>query len=142
MADYIRVYETSNESQANKYIENGWDLIDTQTRNRFDGEGGYSSYTNYTLGLSSKVYANKLLSIVKEYEKYGLKEVLFEKIEEETDDKISNYQQIGGGFKTPSETQLAKFVSNYEDIVNNEKVLLYKNEEKYNFDIDPDNMPF
>ena len=126
MTDYVRVFETTNETEANDYIKKGWDLISTPTKTSFDGEGGYSSYTQYTLGLSAKEYANKLLTVIREYEKYGFKELLVEKIEQEMDDKIEEYDTVGFWV---AETPLTRYMSEYEDVVNDEKVKYYKNKE-------------
>lgn len=132
MTNYVRVFETSDYDEANEYINKGWDLIDAPTKTRFDGESGYSSYTKYTLGLSSKEYANGLLAIIREYEKYGLKETLLEKVSREMDDNIEEYDTVGFW---NSDSPLANYMSNYEDVVNNEKVKYFKDKKQNDDDI-------
>lgn len=87
---------------------------------------GDGSYVKYSLGLSAKEYANKLLAIIREYEKYGLKELLVEKVEEELNDSMDLYQTAGFW---ESDAPLTKYMSDYEDIVNNKKVKYYKDKE-------------
>lgn len=138
MTDYVRVFETSEEREANKYIDKGWDLIDTSKRSSFNGEGGYSSYTQYTLGLSAKEYSNKLFDIIREYEKYGLKDELFGRVANEMDDRIDDYRPTSGlGVVTP----LAGYMSNYEEIVNDRSISFYRNN-PVNDDDDLENLPF
>lgn len=148
MADYVRVFETTSEKEANDYIKNGWDLIDTPTVTSFDGDSHYSSHTQYTLGFSAKVYANRLLAIVKEYEKHGFKEILFEKVAEELNDNVKWYHEpedkkqmtniklLGPGL---SKSPIAKFMSNYEYVVNDKKVSYYKDTK---IEIDDEDLPF
>ena len=144
MADYVKVFETTDYDDANKYIKNGWVLIDTPKKSTF-GEAGYTSYTKYTLGLSAKEHANRLLAIIREYEKYGLKETLLEKVAEEMGDNISEYEPAGFVSK---ETPLARYMSNYENVVNNEKILYSNQLKKYNESTykftkeNPDDLPF
>lgn len=139
MTDYIRVFETTNQKEANEYIKNGWDLIDTPTVTNFDGDSHYNSHTQYTLGLSAKEYANRLLAIVKEYEKHDLKEILFEKVAEELNDNAKWYEEkdkdealslalIGPG---PSKSPVAKFMVDYEDVINEKKVSYFRNKTTY-----------
>lgn len=123
MADYVKVFETSDYDKANEYIKNGWTLINTPKKSTFNGEDGYSSYTEYTLGLSAKEHANRLLAIIREYEKYGLKEALLEKVSAEMDDNIEEYDTTGFW---NSDSPLAKYMSSYEDIVNDKKVKYFK----------------
>lgn len=148
MADYIRVFETTSEKKANEYIKKGWDLIDTPTVTNFDGDSHYSSHTQYTLGLSTKEYANKLLAIIREYEKHDLKEILFEKVAEERNDNakwyeepenekhMANIELLGPGL---SKSPIAKFMTNYEDVVNEKKISYYK---KSKLEIDDEDLPF
>ena len=137
MADYVRVFETTSEKEANDYIKNGWDLIDAPTKTSFDGDSGYSSYTKYTLGLSAKAYSNKLLAVIRDYEKYGFKEALLEKIGEETDDNVENYDKDG---VVASKSPLAVYISNYEDAVNDSKTSYFNKAANAKFypDFDPD----
>ena len=107
MADYVKVIKTSNDKVANGYIKRGWDLIDTYKAIGTDEYGEpMGSFPVYNLGLSSKEFTNKLLGIIKEYENHGFKEALFEKIADEQGDQ--------SGLDSP----VAKFVTNYKEIVN------------------------
>ena len=119
MTKYVRVYETSDSTEANKLIKNGWDLISPSTEVTSDGEG---TYVRYNLGLSYKEYTNKLLSVIKDYEKHGYKDKLLKKVEEELNDKIDNYGTKGWHV---SDSPLANYLSNYEMIVNGKEVSYY-----------------
>ena len=123
MTDYIRLVETSSKEKADSYIKKGWDLIDTSKAINYESD---CSYLKYHLGLSSIKYANKLLAIIKEYEKYGFKEALLEKVGKEIGDKIENYQ--ASTCFPALETPLAKYAANYEDVVNNEEIFYLKKE--------------
>lgn len=147
MADYVRVFETMNEKEANEYIKNGWDLIDAPTVTNFDGDSHYTSRTQYTLGLSAKEHANKLLAIIREYEKRGFKAALFEETASEQNDNMKWYEPkgkaetarlelIGPG---PSKSPIAKFMADYEDVVNEKKVSYFRNA---TIEIDDDDLPF
>lgn len=125
MADYVRVYKTSDESEVNKYIQNGWDLIDTTKSVDYDTGG---RYVKHVLGLSYKEQANKLLTIIREYEKYGFKEELIKKVEDEMDDRLEDYKAIGF---PDIETPLANYMTNYENVVNNKDVFYSKKWKKY-----------
>lgn len=128
MADYVRVYETSNEKEANEYINKGWDLIGTSKMTQHDGD---ASYIKFSLGLSTKEYANRLLAIVKEYEKHGFKEVLLDKVASELNDNVDWYDSKDRkslswyelNEMVPSKTPLANFMTNYEHIVNDKNVI-------------------
>ena len=148
MAEYVRVFETSNVREANEYISKGWDLIDSPTITSFDGDSRYSNHTQYVLGLSTKEYANKLLAIIREYEKHGFKDVMFEEAARELNDNVELYEEpedekqlanielLGPGL---SKSPIAKFMADYEDMVNNKKISYFRNT---NIKITDDDNPF
>ena len=117
MDKYVRLIEANDEYDANKYIENGWEVISTV---KFSN--GESEYLRYHLGLPAKVLMDKLMSIVKEYEKHDLEDVLFEKVAKETNDRVENYETSKSGVPW---TPLAKFMTEYDNTVNGSR-LSYK----------------
>lgn len=128
MGDYVRVFETANEEDVNEYINKGWDLIGTSKITQHDGD---ASYIKFTLGLSTKEYANRLLAIVKTYEKHGLKDTMFEKVASEIGSSVNWYNLKAKKSLSwyelselaPSKAPLAKFMTDYEHIVNNADVI-------------------
>lgn len=110
MTDYARIYATSNIGVVNVHLEKGWNIIDTSKELQHDGE---STRTVYTLGLPLKEHARQLLEIIREYEKYDLKEVLFEQVEG-TDDGSGPFWRID------------QLKEDYESIVNGEIPLRYE----------------
>lgn len=120
MTDYIRVHITSDDEEANKYIKKGWDLIDTSKSVSYETGG---SYTKYSLGFSTREYSNQLLAIIKDYEKHGFKELLFEKVAEEMDDKIDDYETTG---YRASNSSLAVYMTKYENVVHDQNVMYSK----------------
>lgn len=118
MADYARVIETGSIDEAQRMIDNGWEIINTTTVTEPDGH----SYFKYLIGFSYKDMANSLLSIVKDYEEQGFKDQLFEKIALKNDEKLEDYTR--GGFYSAS-TPLTKYMKNY-DLVVDDKITSYE----------------
>lgn len=139
MVEYVRVFETSSMKEVHEYTNKGWVVINTYKIEEDDDlpiDGGI----RYVLGLSSKELSNKLIDIVKEYEKYGFKDALFGKIADEMGDRLEDYRPSSGlGVVAP----LAKYMSNYEELVNG-KTVLYNRNNPANYDDDDDDvdMPF
>lgn len=123
MADYIKVFRTSDEKEVNEYINKGWEIINTGKVVQIEG----SEYLRYNLGYPAKAQLAKLTAIIKEYEKYGLKEILFEKVAAENDESLDEYESDG---VYPSTTPLTEYMSNYEEVVNDEKVSYYSKQVK------------
>ena len=114
MYEYVRLIEAENEYEANEFIENGWEVISA-----VKSKNGESEYIKYHLGLPAKVLLDKLMSIVKEYEKHGLKDVLFGKVAKKTNDRAENYAASKDGV---SWTPLAKFMTEYDNTVNGSRL--------------------
>lgn len=123
MAEYVKVMETNSESVANHFVKNGWDIIRTSKVVQMEG----NEYLRYHLGFSTKSHISKLTAIIKEYEKHGFKKILFEKVAEEMGDKVDNYE-VDGFFV--SGEPLAKYMSEYENLVNNKEVTYSKIEKE------------
>jgi hypothetical protein len=118
MNEYIRV-DLVNSGQVDKYLSNGWEIIETAKQSYPDGE----TTVDYHIGLPARVMVEKLLSVIKDYESLGLKEKLFEGIAEGFEETASDYE-TGMGVATPSRT--ARYMENYERIVNNKIVTVYR----------------
>ncbi len=118
MKEYIRV-DLCGSGQVDKYLQDGWEIIETAKQSYPDGE----TKVDYHIGLPAKVMVDKLLSVIKDYEAQGLKETLFEGIAEGFGENASDYE-TGMGHATPSKT--ARYMENYERIVNNQIVTVRK----------------
>jgi hypothetical protein len=118
MKEYIRV-DLCGSGQVDKYLNDGWEIIETAKQSYPDGE----TKVDYHIGLPAKVLVDKLLSVIKDYEEQGLKERLFEGVAIGFDENASDYE-TGMGHATPSKT--ARYMENYERIVNNQIVQVRK----------------
>lgn len=115
MGEYVRVFGTESVAEANKYIEKGWELISPSTAIGRDG----GEYVWYSLGLTARKQIDDLLSIIKDYERYGFKDSLMKKIAEEYNDDLASYQ--ADAFYE-AETPLTKYLSKYESTVNKKEI--------------------
>ncbi|MCY9097634.1 hypothetical protein MOE49_00810 [Bacillus inaquosorum] len=118
MNEYIRV-DMVNSGQVDKYLNDGWEIIETAKRSYPDGE----TTVEYHIGLPARVMVENLLSVIKDYESLGLKEKLFEGIAEGFGETASDYE-IGMGHTTSSNT--ARYMEEYERIVNNKIVKVFR----------------
>ena len=116
MGDYIRI-DTVNAGRVNSFLEDGWEVIET-TKTHY----GDSTELNYHVGLPSKVLVNELIAIIKDFEKHGLKEKLFENVAKEFGEDIQEYSS--SGYRTSDKTPL--YMERYEKIVNNANKTFYK----------------
>jgi len=121
MRDYIKI-EVVGEGQTDKYLTNGWEIIET-VKKSYDGYGSGDTRLEYHLGLPSRVMIDRLTAVIKEYEKYGFKDLLFEKVAEDFGENISDYEAGGG---RPTYDKTPSYIVNYERTVNNNDVSLYK----------------
>jgi hypothetical protein len=118
MKEYIRV-DLCGSGQVDKYLQDGWEIIETAKQSYPDGE----TKVDYHIGLPAKVLVDKLTAIIRDYESLGLKGNLFEGVAKGFDENASDYE-TGGGHQTPSKT--ARYMENYERIVNNQIVTVFK----------------
>ena len=133
MKDYIRLEVLGSGDSVDKYLSNGWEIIDTTKSAYPEGD----TFVNYHLGLPAKVAMDNLLLIISEYERHGLKEKLFEAIAKQYDDNVDDYDT--DGFHS-TKNELTNFMQTYEDVVNNKKVTYhnrkespFNNENDFNF---------
>ena len=82
-----------------------------------------SEFVKIILGLPIKEHVNKLISIIRDYEEHNLKDVLLKKVAEQLDDNVQDYKAVRSAEST---TPLGKYMSDYEDVVNDEKVFYVK----------------
>jgi hypothetical protein len=118
MKEYIRV-DLYGSGQVDKYLQDGWEIIETAKQSYPDGE----TKVDYHIGLPAKVLVDKLTSFIRDYESLGLKESLFEGVAKGFEENASDYE-TGAGHATPSKT--ARYIENYEHIVNNKIVTVRK----------------
>jgi alanyl-tRNA synthetase len=118
MRDFVEV-KIVYANQIDDYLKDGWEIIDTTTLVLGNGE----SKLEYHIGLPPKAKIDQLKQIIKLYEEYGFKEELFKKIAEKNGHDLNDYTE-GSGFHVNNET--TQFIENYEKIVNNKVIKLYK----------------
>lgn len=116
MGDYVRT-DTVNAGRVNSFLENGWEVIET-TKSQYDE----STELTYHVGLPSRVLMNQLIGIIKEYEKHGLKEKLFENVAKEFGEDMQEYGS--SGYRTSDKTPM--YMERYEKVVNNVNKTFYK----------------
>lgn len=119
MNQFAQILHTSSAEEVNKYLGEGWDLIDTAKSSY--GDGGHE--IQHVLGLSYKTLAEGLLTFVKDYEKSLSKEELFKAKAEELGENYNLYGK--GGFYTTN-NELTKYMKSYEQSVNNIETSYYK----------------
>lgn len=129
MNDYTRI-DVVSATGVDKFLKQGWEIVETTKSASPEGD----TTLNYHVGLPARVVMNKLLTIVKVYEKHDLKNKLFEAVANENGEKLDDYE-VG---LYSSGTNLAKFMESYEHIVNNE----YVKYSKKNASDNPDDFPF
>ncbi|ULH21323.1 hypothetical protein ACSYG7_13620 [Bacillus velezensis] len=106
MKEYVKIIELSHMENVNRYIQEGWEVIDTLKRNIMHEE----EVLNYVIGYPIKKRVEDLKEIIKAYEEKGLKEELFKGIAE---DNGENYTEIHeGAYQKQNET--SKFMNKYE----------------------------
>lgn len=123
--EYVRI-ETCSEKNVQRHLDGGWKIIDT-SKNKYPGEG---SQIIYHVGYPAAKRIEDLLSIIKDYEKHGFKEKLFENIATENEDDYKQYDCDGG---VPiSET--AKYMSRYDSAVQNKNITYSKRRPPQEYD--------
>lgn len=119
MKDYIQV-EVVSSKEVDKFLKAGWELIETSKTIYDIGE----SELNYHVGYTARRKIDDLISVIKEYEKYGLKEELFKKVAETNGHNINDYDEGRDGHFVRNET--VQFLEKYEAAVNNKNTMFYK----------------
>ncbi len=109
MKDYVRTNYV-NASQVDDYLSEGWEIIETTTS--LIDPGGETRLV-YHIGLTARELMNKYKGIIKDYEKYNLQDILFEKIADSYNKDIDNYEVLGSGGKD----EVSKYLTNYERTV-------------------------
>ena len=120
MKDYIKI-EVVGEGTIDGYLSSGWEVIDA-VKTSYDGVGN-DTRLDYHIGLPPRVMIDRLTAVIKEYEKYGFKDLLFEKVAEGYGENVSDYEQGGG---QPTYDKTPSYIENYERTVNNSNVRIYK----------------
>lgn len=87
MAEYIKI-KTVGDTEVNQYLEDGWEIMGETIS--FEPPEIGTIY--YDIGLPAKVMIERLNSIIKDYERFGFKEKLFQEIAKEYGDSLENYQ--------------------------------------------------
>lgn len=123
MREYVKVEVTTDDNTVFKLMKQGWEIIST---NNYVIEPP-DSRTQYHLGLPANVRIEQLRNIIKKYEELGFKDQLLQKVAEENEDSLDNYSNGGG---SPAYGALPRFMEEYEDVVNDKKVHVYKKLDK------------
>lgn len=90
MKEYYKI-STTDESQLNRLLEKGWEVIETSK-----SKGEYDEYITYHIGFPLTKAFENAMKILKSYEKYNLRIELLEKIAEDAGEDISNYSTLKG----------------------------------------------
>ncbi|MEK5215300.1 hypothetical protein [Psychrobacillus sp. FSL H8-0487] len=123
MKDLLKVL-TVQEGSVDKYLNEGWEIIDT-TKEGY-GDGGF--YLKYHLGLSTRSMMKKYKEIIDTYEDYGFKEQLFEKVAVNNGEKYEDYSNTQSGRRTKDIT--TDFMERYEKVVHDKEVVYFKKNDK------------
>lgn len=118
MKEYLKV-DVVGSGQVDKYLKDGWEIIETVKQSYSDGE----TRVEYHIGLPAKVMVKKLTAIIRDYEKQDLKEKLFEGVAESFGENASDYET---GFGQTTNGKTARYIENYEKIVNDKIINVYK----------------
>lgn len=120
MSEYMKV-DVVHSHAVDKYLSEGWEIIETA---KFSTDyGQLDTKIDYHMGLPARVMVQKLTSIIKDYEEYGLKEKLFNGIAESNNEKVEDYE---AGLGHPTNSKIAKYIEVYERLVNNQIVEIRK----------------
>ena len=119
MNRYIKV-EVCSANEVDKFLEKGWEIIETTKTHHDIGE----TTLNYHLGypLTSKI--NDLKNIIHLYEKYDLKDELLKKVADYHGDNLDDYDFGGPGHYVNND--LTRFIEMYESSVNDKETKVYK----------------
>lgn len=140
--DYVyvkKVYDVDVQT----YLNGGWEIIE-KTKNLIDMPN--ITRLEYHIGMSAKVLLQQYDAIIRDYEKYGLKDSLFEKIAESNEHSIKDYVEYEGydmwrlGDRNFDAT--SKYITNYEKVINNSTKTFVKNKDTTNFVDDTEEVDF
>lgn len=133
MKDFLRIKELGPYENVNDYLERDWEVIEAV---KVDGE------IKYHIGLSARTMAMKYEAIIKEYERFGFKEKLFEKIAENYGANLNDYEQSGWHSGVD---EMSKFMTNYDKTVEGEHVIEYglsQRKIRKNVEVDTEDLGF
>lgn len=94
MQQFAKLIKLGNIKEVNTYIDLGWELIEVENKARIEyeyGVSGVNNTSNFVLGLSYKILAEKYKEIITMYEEKGFKNELYKNIEAEFDENQSDY---------------------------------------------------
>lgn len=107
MEEFIKIIEIRKIEEVNKFLNNGWVLIDkVETGSIYDND----KFT-FCLGLPVRLQLKKLEVLLAAYEKVGLKEELFKKIAEKHNESINDYEF--STYLNAEYGELGKFMTDY-----------------------------
>lgn len=119
MKEYMRLTTACRQSDANRYLREGWEIIEMVKTNEKDEDRQFI----YHLGLPAKALAKQLLKVIRTYEKHGFKTKLMETVAELNGEDVSNYRfQSGKARFNYEKTKTTRFIEEYEWFVNQEEV--------------------
>jgi hypothetical protein len=118
MVEYSR-FEIVDAKEVDWYLSKGWQIIDSSKSAFPEGD----IFVKYHIGYPTSRLVEDLTSIIREYEKRGFKEKLFDVVAAENSENVDDYETTGF---YDVQTPLTKFMVSYEEKVNNKKVKFYK----------------
>lgn len=127
MVEYCR-FNVVEANEVDKFLGEGWRIIETSKSAYPEGD----TFIKYHIGYPVTRLVEDLALVIREYEKHGFKEKLFDVVATENNENVKDYDTAG--FYT-AHTPLTKFMENYEDKVNNKKTVFYREptNEEYKF---------
>lgn len=117
MKNYARLLKTTNQSEVNNLLDKGWELLAIENNGEIVNDIGVSAVRDqsvFVLGISYKILADNYRKIINQYEEYGLKETLYNKIEIDFDDSLDKYQSSSFWNTGSVENKFTEKINDYE----------------------------
>ncbi|MGN7404279.1 hypothetical protein [Bacillus safensis] len=92
MKEYVEILELDYLDNINKYLEAGWDIIETLKTKYYEEDR-----LRYVVGYPATKKIEDLKEIIKNYEKANLKEELFKSIADSNDDDFNEIEGTQNG---------------------------------------------
>lgn len=117
MNNYARLLKTTDQSEVNTLLDKGWELLASENNGVIVNDMGVSAVKDqsvYVLGISYKVLADNYRKLIDQYEEYGLKETLYNRIEKDFDDRLDKYQSTSFWNTGSVENKFTERINDYE----------------------------
>jgi hypothetical protein len=139
MRSYVKV-KSVRTNQVDAYLAQGWEII--ETTKEWTGHSADDTILNYHIGLTAMILLEKYQAIVKDYERFGFKEKLFESIANENGKTLDDYEQSGWN---PNKDEVSEYMTNYEIVTDGDTTpygVVSKTKESAEFDVTDKDIDF